>query len=529
MVGTSDRGAIHALPGSRPLQPDDFTFHGFGQLRRDEVRKIIRLGIREGEPTASSVDGAIFVPTGYAAAPDQPKFAGGVVGPTGLPIDAALTHRKGGKRVGGLTSTVGIEPDRELDEEVVYLGILFNHYGRVLLESLARVWYLNQVAPSTRVVFSNGNAAQAAYAPWVPGLLETFGIPRERILDLDVPTRLRRAIVPEALFEQLYSAHAEMVRPFRETAARLAGDVSPSDQPLYLSRRMLSSRQRPIIGEEELEEVLREQGFAIAYPERMPFPEQVRLINGHKEIFSSLGSAAHSVLFALHRPRLHLLTGRENIPANYFLCSSIAETPTTFVNCLGSGGRSSPYEQRLQRREGTLGGGEKKAEEPEAGPQAMPQILDLDLVTGYLDERGLLKRRPASLASPNARSLQDRFDESWFFSRVRKGGNKADALPAEIESEARELAARSWPVSLMLARYYTRLRDGAAADAMARQFVALATAETDPDRLAHYRGDVEGIAGRLGRVCKPDTAAAVADVLRQRFALDLPGERGQVS
>ena len=59
--------------------------------------------------------------------------------------------------------------------------------------------------------------------------------------------------------------------------------------------------------------------------------------------------------------------------------------------------------------------------------------------------------------------------------------------------------------------------------------MASAAAETDPDRLAHYRGDVEGIAGRLGRVCKPDTAAAIADVLRQRFALDLPGERGQVS
>ena len=108
------------------------------------------------------------------------------------------------------------------------------------------------------------------------------------------------------------------LRPFREVADALAADVKPSEQPLYLSRRRLTSRQRPVVGEPELEELLRDNGFAIAYPETMTIEDQVRLINSHADIFSSLGSAAHSILFALGKPRLHLLASRDDIPPIIF-------------------------------------------------------------------------------------------------------------------------------------------------------------------------------------------------------------------
>jgi hypothetical protein len=234
MVGSSHRGSIHPPANSRGLRPDDFSFHGFGELRRDELRKISRLGIRSDPPSVSVIEDAIVIPDEEALDANQPKALGGIVMPDGQPIESAQLHRKGGKHVGGLPEIVSVTVERELDENVLYLGPLFNHYGRVLLESLARIWYLSEVDPSTKVVFS---FAQEILAPWVFRLLSLFGIPPERILTLDEPTRLRRAVVPEPLFEQLYSTHVDMVRPFREVAARIAADVRPSEQPLYLSRR----------------------------------------------------------------------------------------------------------------------------------------------------------------------------------------------------------------------------------------------------------------------------------------------------
>ncbi|MGH2615606.1 MAG: glycosyltransferase 61 family protein [Thermomicrobiales bacterium] len=517
MVGSSDRGANRALAGSRPLQSSDFTFYGFGELRRDERRKILRLGIRDGEPAVSVIDDAVFLPNGYEASAGQPKYAGGIVKPDGWPIETAQMHRKGGKRFGGLVESIAVSPDRELDEEVIYLGLVFNHYGRVLLETLARIWFLKHVDPSVKVVLNSANAAQAAHAPWLPGILSLFGVPPERLLSLQEPTRLRRAIVPEPLFEQFYSAHEEMVRPFREAAARVAGDVTPSEQPLYLSRRRLSSRQRPVIGEVELEDVLRENSFLVAYPETMPTEDQVRLINSHTNIFSSMGSAAHSILFALHRPRLHLLASRDDIPANYYLCSVLAEAPTTFVNCLGSGGRVTANDERLNRRAESFGNAEKQRPvDVDAGPQSMPQLLDLSRAIDYLNENGFLKNGARSSVQASDMSRQRQFDEVWLYARIRKAATKS-TLPDDIEQEAEALATASWPLSLMLARYYARARDAARADAMASQFVTLATAENDRDRLAYYRGDVQGMASRIARMCRPETSNRLTRLIADRF------------
>lgn len=95
MVGMPGRGAIHATAGSRPLEPGEFSFHGFGELNKDERRKILRLGMRSDPPTVSTVDDAVFVPNGYEPGAEQPKFAGGIVGPDGQSIDTGQTHRKG--------------------------------------------------------------------------------------------------------------------------------------------------------------------------------------------------------------------------------------------------------------------------------------------------------------------------------------------------------------------------------------------------------------------------------------------------
>ena len=524
MVGSPHRGSIHPPSNSRRLRPGDFSFHGFGELRRDELRKISRLGIRSDPPSVSIVVDAIVIPDEEASDASQPKALGGIVKPDGQPIESAQLHRKGGKHVGGLTETISVTVERELDENVLYLGPLFNHYGRVLLESLARIWYLKEVDPSTRVVFSH---AQEILAPWVFKLLSVFGIPPERMLTLDEPTRIRRAIVPEPLFEQLYSAHVEMVRPFREVAARIASDVRPSEQPLYLSRRRLTSGQRQVVGETELEDLLRQCGFAIAYPETMSLEDQIRLINGHSDVFSSLGSAAHSILFALNGPRLHLLANRDNVPATYFLCSVLADAPTTFINCLGWGARASRKLERLKRgRDSSADPEQIPAGDTALGPQAAPQLVELDRVVGYLQENGFVTNlSPAAmLGSHYAARLQRRYDEAWFYTRLRKTisrktSRKPEPLPDDLEREALDLAAESWPVSFMLALHYLRADDGSRAATMANQFAALVADEADGDRLAYYRGDVHRLAKQLVRASDPQTTRRIKTVLANHFRM----------
>ncbi|HEX2281892.1 MAG TPA: glycosyltransferase 61 family protein [Thermomicrobiales bacterium] len=527
MTGSADRGSSRPLAGWRSLEPSDFSFHGFGDLKPVEQRKISKLSIRTDPPIVSIVDGAIFVPGRNESNSDHLRVVGGIVTSDGQPVETAQLHRRGGKHFGGLIEQVSVAAESELDEDVIYLGPLFNHFGRFLLDTLARVWYLSEVDPSLKVVFNNTTSAkntnllQAAYPSWVFRLLSVFGISLERILTFDQPTRLRRAIVPEPLFEQLYSAHVDMARPFQEVAARIAADVVPSDQPLYLSRRRLRSPARPIIGESELEDLLRQQGFTIAYPETLTIEDQIRLINSHSHIFSTVGSAAHSILFALGKPSLHLLADRESVPGNFFLCSMLANAPTTIVNCMGSGDRISTKTERLYGGAGTVGEPEEiHSSGTELRPQTMPRLLEVDRVFGYLDQKGFLENcSPATMPGPgSAESLRRRYDEAWFYVRLRKTSKSLELLPADLEREALDLASESWLVSFMLARYYARVGDRPRADALVNRFAALVAEETDDDRLAYYGGDICGMARRIASKCEPETAERLMTIVTERFS-----------
>ena len=70
-----------------------------------------------------------------------------------------LTGSKGsqrGKIVQSLLESSAVADElyeHEIDEEVVYLGWLFDHFGHFLMQSLARIWFLTEVSPSVRVIF----------------------------------------------------------------------------------------------------------------------------------------------------------------------------------------------------------------------------------------------------------------------------------------------------------------------------------------------------------------------------------------
>jgi hypothetical protein len=288
-----------------------------------------------------------------------------------------------------------------------------------------------------------------------------------------------------------------MARPYQAVAKRLAGDTTPSEQPVYLSRRRLPPSQRTIIGEGDLEGVLRANGFRIAYTETMTFEDQVRLVNAHADIFSNAGSAAHNVLFALHEPRLHLLTNGHRFSPDYYLYAHVSGAPTTFINCLNTGERSM------------FKGARKRT----------PHLLDTPKLMEYLDQRGFLTTPVPVWSSTYRAELQARYDEAWLYGYIR-ALNPRGALPVDVEREALNLASSSWPVSLVLARFYAH-QNPQRADKLAQQFVQLAATETDADQLARYRAEVEELAPTIVKRSSPGTAARLCEVATDRFHLAL--------
>ena len=475
-------GAIQ-MPSVLPRYPvlTDFDFFGFdGQMAKLQ-RNVQRVEIRSGTPEVSIVDDFIYVPM------DQ----------------SGLLRREREALARDDVPQVPSDPAVAIDEEVVYLGWLFTHYGHFLMQSLSRVWFLAELDPSIKVVFHHSSAAWPRLADWTKRMLTAFGVPPERILILNAPTRLRRLIVPEPLFEprsvaddQTVRVHEAMAQPYQDVASRIAAGVKPSTQPVYLSRRRLPSSQRLMIGEDQLEELMQRNGVRIAYPERMPFEEQVRLINSHADIISNAGSAAQNVLFALHKPRLHLLTNGAEFSPDYFMHATVVGTPTSFINGLGTGGRTNFPRARKQT----------------------PHLVDLPTCTAYFEQRGLVTHSALTQSTGHAADQQAQYDEAWLYGYVRNVGHRL-RLPERIEQEALNLASRSWPVSLALARHYINL-DPTRVEGMARQSVALAATEQNLDRLKRYQREVEEMVPIVARRCSAETAADLRKVLNTRFLVD---------
>ncbi|MGI9252686.1 MAG: hypothetical protein ACR2J8_02995, partial [Thermomicrobiales bacterium] len=110
--------------------------------------------------------------------------------------------------------------------------------------------------------------------------------------------------------------------------------IRPSDQPLYLSRRMTSASARRPAGELEFEAFLRANKVMVHYPDVTPLPDQIRIMCSHTTIFGPIASSAHMTLFSPHQPSLHLFSST-TINPNYILCAEAAKTPTTYINCTG--------------------------------------------------------------------------------------------------------------------------------------------------------------------------------------------------
>ena len=474
-----------------PLTRDDFPLVGFDDLLTPLDEMLSAIEIRRDEPQAPVITDAVFVP---AMKVGMQQFEGALLTADGQPIPQARSERRnsrvGDLTLGALSEPVDLKPEQTIDEDVVYLGWYFDHFGHFLLESLARTWVLPQLDPNLKLIFHRERPNPLGAT--TQRMLELLGVTPDRVLFLDRQTRLRRVIVPEPLYEISHAAHTWLARPYHQITRAVLGDDTgdTSDQPLYLSRRLLSSRQRPIIGEFELEEVCRENGFLVAHPETMSLEDQIRLVNRHREIFTSAGSAAYLLLFALEPGRLHTLT--TGIPfADYFMIPKVASIPASFVNCLAGGNRPSKH--------------------------YLPQMVEMDVFADYLKSQGMLQRTLRSSLTIQNADLQADYDEAWFYKYARHGKRTSD-LTGELEAEALAVARTSWALSWTLARYYMA-HDPAKIDPLLHQFVALAAAETRVDRLMFFREDIASSVAQLLRRTSPDTASLVWNVLADRFLI----------
>lgn len=179
------------------------------------------------------------------------------------------------------------------DIEVLYGGILINHFGHFLVEGLSRFWYwVQNKEKNFDVVFFNPKHKKIIPQFWE--FMEILGISKNKVHIVSSVTRYRRVYVPEVSHQISTYYHKEFLLPFSYISSKIA--ASDSDK-IYLSRTKFNNGTL-CMGEELLEKVFKENGYQILYPEQMSLKTQISYIKGAKEIAGVIGTATHLEVFA---------------------------------------------------------------------------------------------------------------------------------------------------------------------------------------------------------------------------------------
>jgi hypothetical protein len=209
-------------------------------------------------------------------------------------------RRRGTKIVSTSPAPVRLPPSAQrADPPVVYCGGWSTHWGKFHTESINRMWALvhSDVPPDSRAFFRDYPRRDATL---VDSFLRYANIDSERFIKVREATVFREVLVPEASFIPMSGAYrCHFTAPERVAEAICGPTRSHADQPVYLSRSRLEPKLQRFEGEEPLEDLLRERGVRVVHPESMSYEDQVRMFNRHSTFIGTLGSALHSLVYAL--------------------------------------------------------------------------------------------------------------------------------------------------------------------------------------------------------------------------------------
>lgn len=182
----------------------------------------------------------------------------------------------------------------------IWGGVLLNHFGHFLTESIGRLWALDAIeGPFDGIVFvpkreDETEGAPVEMQPFHRLFFDLAGVDVP-IRILSRPTRIERLEVPGQGFG--IGPMAAGTAAFRDfMARRFAQDIAATGgERLYISRSGLSAQRGGILWETRLEELLAREGYEIFHPQRHSMSEQIARYKAARQIVALDGSALHLV------------------------------------------------------------------------------------------------------------------------------------------------------------------------------------------------------------------------------------------
>lgn len=241
----------------------------------------------------------------------DPRSAGayrfGVLDRDGRPVDA-FEHP-------WIRMQPGAVATRHAAGTFIYGGVLMNHFGHVLRDGLASLWFLRQ-RPDLPVLWHwiDLPVSHDLWPAWLDQVWRVLGLHRHRHHRIVAPITVDEVILPEPGLmapDVLHPRQAEALA------------VRPCARPwrghrVWLSRNRLPAKFGKFTREEEVEALLTNRGWTVLHPQEHPVAAQIDVFGTAAVVAGVIGSAFHAVLMAASPRASLVLVHRPGIEHTYY-------------------------------------------------------------------------------------------------------------------------------------------------------------------------------------------------------------------
>lgn len=183
-----------------------------------------------------------------------------------------------------------------------YGGWLRSSWGHFLVNSLGRLWALFTTAESAdsidRIIFFAENVEISVLRGNFATFFDVLGL-TPKIEIITAPAIFDEIIVPEIALEIGSFTSQEFLLPFTavRNAVMKSAPSSLAGSPVLLSRSHWNGNSSIQINIGLIDDIFRQNGFQIVYPEEVSLIELITLMNRAPVVASYSGSTAHNLLF----------------------------------------------------------------------------------------------------------------------------------------------------------------------------------------------------------------------------------------
>ena len=255
-------------------------------------------------------------------------------------IDAAAYRRERKGILIGQSSEQHLAGQVDLAPEgdYIYGGHINPHFGHFIINTLSRYWSVLQGDFAGKKVICHGQPGHIERwfsQPHIKEMFEAIDLHRNDFITFSRPTKIPRIEIPLPSLIENYCVHRVYGTLCHWIGDEILADFplnSASSRPIYLSKLKLKRTYHSAINEDEICDVLVNEGVEIIYPETLSVAEQIALWRSRTFIMGIVGSALHTSCFSPAGPKIVGLNLRKGINSNCGLIDIVNKNNVTYVS-----------------------------------------------------------------------------------------------------------------------------------------------------------------------------------------------------